>query len=80
MSNIENLNAILLEVFPTLTEADLNDNLDKCAVEGWDSVHQLAIVSSIEDTFDLMLDVEDILKVDSYVHIKEVLTKNNIEL
>lgn len=80
MSNIEKLNAILLEVFPTLTEADLNDNLDKCAVEGWDSVHQLSIVSNLEDAFDIMLDVEDILKVDSYAHIKEVLIKNDIEL
>lgn len=80
MSNIEKLNTILLDVFPTLTEADLNDNLDKCDVEGWDSVHQLAIVSSIEDTFDLMLDVEDILKIDSYVHIKDVLIKNDVEL
>ena len=65
MSNVEKLNNILLEVFPFLTVAELNDNLDKNNVDGWDSVHQLSIVSSLEDTFDIMLDVEDILKVDS---------------
>ena len=80
MSNLEKLNNILLEVFPNLTEADLTDNLEKCAVDGWDSVHQLAIVTSLEDTFDIMLDVEDILKIDSYAHIKEILKKNDIRL
>ena len=80
MSNVEKLNNILLEIFPSLTVADLNDNLDKNNVDGWDSVHQLSIVSSLEDTFDIMLDVEDILRVDSYAHIKEILIKNDIEL
>lgn len=80
MSDVEKLNNILLEVFPFLTVAELNDNLDKNNVDGWDSVHQLSIVSSLEDTFDIMLDVEDILKVDSYAHIKEILIKNDVEL
>lgn len=80
MSNVEKLNNILLEIFPSLTVADLNDKLDKNNVDGWDSVHQLSIVSSLEDTFDIMLDVEDILKVDSYAHIKEILIKNDVEL
>lgn len=80
MSNVEKLNNILLEIFPSLTVAELNDNLDKNNVDGWDSVHQLSIVSSLEDTFDIMLDVEDILKVDSYAHIKEILIKNAVEL
>lgn len=80
MSNVEKLNNILLEVFPFLTVAELNDNLDKNNVDGWDSVHQLSIVSSLEDTFDIMLDVEDVLKVDSYAHIKEILIKNDVEL
>ena len=80
MSNVEKLNNILLEIFPSLTVTELNDNLDKNNVDGWDSVHQLSIVSSLEDTFDIMLDVEDILKVDSYAHIKEILIKNDVEM
>ena len=80
MSNNEKLNTILLEVFPSLSEADLNDNLNKCSVEGWDSVRQLSIVANLEDTFDIMLDPEDILMIDSYAHIKEVLIKNDIEM
>lgn len=80
MSNVEKLNNILLDIFPSLKLAELNDNLNKNNVDGWDSVHQLSIVSSLEDSFDIMLDVEDILKVDSYAHIKEILIKNDVEL
>lgn len=80
MSNVEKLNNILLDIFPSLKLSELNDNLNKNNVDGWDSVHQLSIVSSLEDSFDIMLDVEDILKVDSYAHIKEILIKNDIEL
>lgn len=80
MSNIEKLNNILLDIFPSLKLAELNDNLNKNNVDGWDSVHQLSIVSSLEDSFDIMLDVEDILRVDSYAHIKEILIKNGVEL
>lgn len=80
MSNVEKLNNILLDIFPSLKLSELNDNLNKNNVDGWDSVHQLSIVSSLEDQFDIMLDVEDILKVDSYAHIKEILIKNDVEL
>ena len=80
MSNVEKLNNILLDIFPSLKLSELNDNLNKNNVDGWDSVHQLSIVSSLEDTFDIMLDVEDILRADSYAHIKEILIKNDIEL
>lgn len=80
MSNIEKLNNILLDVFPSLTAEEINDNLEKTTVDGWDSIHQLSIVSNLEDTFDIMLDVEDILNTDSYIHIKEILEKNDIKL
>ena len=80
MSNVEKLNNILLDIFPSLKLSELNDNLNKNNVDGWDSVHQLSIVSSLEDTFDIMLDVEDILRADSYAHIKEILIKNDVEL
>jgi acyl carrier protein len=49
-------------------------------VSEWDSVHQLNIISLLEETFDLMLDPEDIMACTSYNAGKEILTKNGIEL
>ena len=60
MTNIEKLNGIFAEVFSveaTVLTADFN----KCSVEGWDSVHQLSLTSSMEDAFDITIPARDIV-------------------
>lgn len=79
MTNIEKLNSIFCEVF-SVEESALNSNFDKTTVEGWDSVHQLSLTSSVEDEFDIMLDAEDILEFTSYDNAKAILGKYEIEL
>ncbi len=79
MTNLEKLNKIFCEVF-SVEESALNNNFDKCNVEGWDSVRQLSLTSSVEDEFDIMLDAEDILEFTSYDNAKAVLAKYDIAL
>lgn len=79
MTNLEKLNKIFCEVF-SVEELALNDQFDNSTVEGWDSVHQLSLTSSVEDEFDIMLDAEDILDFTSYENAKKVLAKYGIEL
>ena len=79
MSNLEKLNKIFCAVF-SVDETALNSDFDKNSVEGWDSVHQLSLTSSVEDEFDIMLDAEDILEFTSYENAKEILKKYEIEL
>ena len=79
MTNLEKLNGIFCEVF-SVEESALNSNFDKCNVEGWDSVRQLSLTSSVEDEFDIMLDAEDILEFTSYDNAKAVLAKYDISL
>lgn len=78
MTNIEKLNSIFCEVF-AVDISDLNSDFNNNNVDGWDSVHQLSLTSSIEDAFDIMLDAEDILEFTSYDNAKRVLTKYQIE-
>lgn len=79
MSNLEKLNRIFCEVFSTSEDA-LNSYYNKDTVEGWDSVRQLSLTSAIEDTFDIMLDPEDILGLTSYDMAKSILAKYDIQL
>lgn len=79
MNNLEKLNKIFCEVF-SVEESALNSNFDKTTVDGWDSVHQLSLTSSVEDEFDIMLDAEDILDFTSYDNAKAILGKYEIEL
>jgi acyl carrier protein len=79
MTNLEKYNNIFVEVFGAEV-AQLGDNYSKETVSEWDSVHQLNIISLMEETFDLMLDPEDIMACTSYNAGKEILAKNDIEL
>lgn len=79
MSNLEKYDAIFTEVFSVTTDL-LGDNFSKETVSEWDSVHQLNIITLLEETFDLMLDPEDIMACTSYNAGKEILIKNGIEL
>lgn len=77
MTNIEKLNNIFVETFGVGVSV-LSDDFCKESVESWDSIHQLNIVTAMEETFDIMLDPEDIIALDSYQAAKEVLSKNGI--
>jgi acyl carrier protein len=79
MTNLEKYNAIFTEVFGATADL-LGDNYSKVTVSEWDSVHQLNIVSLLEEAFDLMLDPEDIMACTSYNAGKEILANNGIEL
>lgn len=79
MTNVEKYNDIFVQVFGA-DAAQLGDNYSKETVAAWDSVHQLNIISLLEETFDLMLDPEDIMACTSYNAGKEILLKNGIEL
>ena len=79
MTNIEKYNDIFVQVFGA-DVAQLGDNYSKESVAEWDSVHQLNIISLLEETFDLMLDPEDIMACTSYNAGKEILSRNGIEL
>ena len=79
MTNIEKLNNIFCEAFSVEASA-LGADFCKDNVDGWDSVRQLSLTSSLEDEFDIMLDPEDILACVSYENAKEIVKKYEIEL
>lgn len=79
MTNLEKYNDIFVQVFGA-DVAQLGDNYSKESVAEWDSVHQLNIISLMEEAFDLMLDPEDIMACTSYNAGKEILARNGVEL
>ena len=79
MTNLEKLNGVFCEVF-LVDATTLGDGFDNQHVDGWDSVRQLSLASTLEDTFDLMLDPVDILELTSYANAKAILAKYEIEL
>ena len=63
-----------------MQENILNDTFSKNSVKDWDSVHQLNIIASLEDAFDIMFDPEDIMEFTSFKVGKEILRKYGIKI
>lgn len=72
MDNLKKLNEIFKEVF-AVDDAAIGEHLNREEVAEWDSIHQLSLLSYIEDKFDIMLDGEDALGITSYEGCKQIL-------
>lgn len=78
MNNLELLN----EAFKSSFEVSDNEleNLAYKSIDLWDSVGQMTLIANIEDSFDIMIDSEDIMDINSYKAAKKILAeKYNIE-
>ena len=73
MENVKKYNEIFVEVF-SVDLTDLNGKFDRDSVANWDSIHQLNLISYIEEVFDIMFDVEDVLGFTSYAKGKDILS------
>lgn len=78
MTNIEKYN----KIFCQNLEISVNEliGLKYQETEFWDSVGHMALVAAIEDSFDIMLETDDIIDFSSYEQgIKILSTKYGIE-
>ena len=72
MDNQKKFDEIFKEVFG-IDDAGLGEHLNREEVSGWDSIHQLSLLSYLEDSFDIMLDGDDALSITSYLGCKDLL-------
>ena len=79
MANLEKYKSLLAEVFDT-DVANVKEDFSKETVDNWDSIHQLTIIALLEETFDVMLDPEDIVELTSYEKGIEILKKYDVEI
>lgn len=48
--------------------------------ENWDSIGHMNLISELEDTFDIMIDTDDILAFDSFEKGIEILRRYGVEM
>jgi len=76
MTNIEKYNEIFANCFQ-IKEGQMS-KLTYQSVEGWDSVGHMGLIAALEESFDIMLDTDDIIDFSSYEKGKEILKKYDI--
>lgn len=65
MTNMDKYNEAFKETFE-IEESQLNDSLEYQSIESWDSVGHMALMAALEDEFDIMLEMDDIVDFGSY--------------
>lgn len=73
MMNIEKYNQAFMETFEIAE--DKLEGLMYQDIEAWDSVGHMSLIGRLEDTFDIMMDTDDIIDFNSYEKGKELLAK-----
>jgi acyl carrier protein len=48
--------------------------------KAWDSVGHMSLVAALEDAFDIMLEMDDIVDLSSFEKGKEILRKYDVEI
>jgi acyl carrier protein len=61
-----------------MSEEAVNETLQYASTPGWDSVAHMALVASLDSTFDIMLDTDDVLDLSSYSKAREILQKYGV--
>lgn len=79
MNNLEKYNKVFCEVF-NVDELNLNENFTAEAVEKWDSITQMSLVNQLEDCFEIMFEIDDIIEFISYKAGMEILKKYSIKI
>ncbi|HLN95913.1 MAG TPA: acyl carrier protein [Flavobacterium sp.] len=79
MSNLEKYVAAFVTVF-NVDPAQVGPEFTSSSVDNWDSITQLSLVTEMEDTFDIMLDTEDILNFKSFEEGKTIVAKYGVAI
>ena len=77
MTNIEKYNQTFITTFEIDT-AQLNENLEYQSIPEWDSVGHMTLIATLEEEFDIDLEMDDVIEFGSYVTGMETLSKYGV--
>ena len=78
MNSLETYRNAFIEAFGV--EEDAVADLKYQDVEEWDSVGHMRMIAMLEDAFDIMMDIDDIIDFSSFEKGKEVLAKYGVNV
>lgn len=74
MTNTEKYSRAFCNTFQI--EENQLKGLEYQGVKTWDSIGHMALVAALEESFDIMMETDDIINMSSFEKGKEILAKN----
>lgn len=78
MSNKDKYNEAFKEIFE-IEDDQLTDDLEYQSIDTWDSVGHMSLMAALEDEFDIMLEMDDIIDFGSYATGIKTLEKYGVK-
>ena len=79
ITSLEKYKKCFVEAFE-LSGDDEIESLEYQSIQLWDSVGHMGLMALLEDSFDIMLDTDDIIDFASYMRGIEILKKYDVEI
>ena len=79
MDNINKYNQGFITAFE-IDDKILVDELKYESIPEWDSIGHMGLIAELEDSFDISMEMDDIIDFSSYEKGKEILKKYNIDI
>ena len=79
MTNKEKYEKVFMDSF-FVDENKLNEDLVYESVSQWDSVGHMGMIAELEETFDILLETDDIIDFSSYTKGIEILAKYKVSI
>ena len=76
MTNLEKYTNVFVEALGITPEQ--TEGLVYHGIEAWDSVGHMSLIAALEDTFEIMMDTDDIIDLSSFEKGKQILAKYNV--
>ena len=78
MNNKQKYDQAFIESF-SISESALDDNLTYNSIPEWDSVGHMGMIAELEDVFEIMMEMDDIIDFSSYKKGLEIIAKYGIK-
>ncbi len=78
MKNKQKYNQTFIESF-SINDSVLDDNLIYNSIPEWDSVGHMSLIAELEEVFDIMMEMDDIIDFSSYKKGFEIVAKYGVE-
>lgn len=77
MNNKEKYDQAFIDSF-SIDANDLNDKLEYNSIQTWDSVGHMGLIAALEEQFDIMMEMDDIIDFSSYQKGFEIVAKYEV--
>jgi acyl carrier protein len=77
MTNKEKYSAVFIDNF-SVEESILNEKFVYQSVPDWDSVGHMGLIAGLEEAFDIMMEMDDIIDFSSYTEGIKILSKYDV--